>query len=178
MFWLTYSQNFSCFNLCPLFHPSTEPCSKQPVCVFPITWLQVLGHCSSVSPQPCLLQAGRIWSSVALSVLHRCVRPLPDPLCSLSLPDLTIYTAHARQGRCSMRPRKENNRVYLECTVYFGILFLDHLQCSIVQFILIPSMVVQSLIVFAIQLETFAPWRNGQPEQCEIFLDVFGAFYF
>lgn len=55
------------FQLVPiLFHSSTEPCSKQTDCVFPITWLQLLGLCSSVSPQPSLLQAGQ-------NLIARCV---------------------------------------------------------------------------------------------------------
>lgn len=60
-----------------------------------------------------------------------------------------------------MRPRKERNRVYQESTVCFAILFLDHLNYSVVQFSLIPSTVVESFFVL------LWSWKLLLPEEMD-----------
>jgi len=135
--------------------------------VFPVTSRLLEGSCrfweiALGSPHSLLCsRLSRIWSPVTLCVLYRCVRPLPDSLRSLSLPVLITCTAHAWQGRCSVRPRRESNRVYWENTACFAILFLDHLHCSVVQFSLIPSMVAESFFVL------LWSWKLLHPEETD-----------
>lgn len=148
LFWLIYSQNLSCFNLCPFYFIPPLSHGVSSLTDLSNNLIAVTG--TLLFGLPTAFSAPG-WAEFDLQLCCLCYR-----MCQIftwptlfSLPAyLTIYTAHAQQGRCSMRSRKENNSVlgvHMEC--HFGILFLDHLHCSVAQFSLIPSMVVLSLTV-------------------------------